>query len=45
MSFGLVDKYRTLLGEYSRPEHRPVLDRLLSRFGPFDLEEEEVDDG
>ncbi|OGV88240.1 MAG: hypothetical protein A3K19_11595 [Lentisphaerae bacterium RIFOXYB12_FULL_65_16] len=45
MSLSLVDRYRVLLGEYSRPEHRPVLDRLLSRFGPFDLDNEEVDDG
>ena len=45
MSLGLVDRYRILLAEYSQPQHRPVLDRLLSRFGSFDLEDEEVDDG
>jgi len=45
LSLGLVDRYRILLAEYSRQEHKPVLDRLLSRFGPFDVDNEEVDHG
>jgi len=42
MSPTLVDRYVTLMVEYDRPEHRPVFDRLLRRFGPVD---EEVHDG
>ena len=34
----LVDRYVTLMVEYDQPEHRPVLDRLLRRFGPVDEE-------
>jgi hypothetical protein len=45
LSLSLVDRYRLLVAEYSRAEHKPVLDRLLSRFGPFDLGKEEADHG
>jgi len=36
MSPSLVRRYAELLGEFDRPEHRAVLDRLLHRFGPLD---------
>ena len=39
----LVGIYLGLLRKYERSEHRPVIDRLLSRFGP--VESEEVCDG
>lgn len=45
MSPALVDRYLELLSAYDRPEHRPVFDRLLRRFGPVEPDEEEVADG
>lgn len=46
MSPALVGRYLALLAEYSGPEHRPVLERLLRRFGPVDLaRDEEASDG
>jgi len=36
MSPALVERYAGLLREYDTPEHRPVFDRLLRRFGPVE---------
>lgn len=43
MSPSLVDRYAQVLAEYDRPEHRPVFDRLLRRFGPVEPIEEAVE--
>ena len=45
MSPALVDRYVVLLAQYDRPEHRPVFDRLLRRFGPVEPVAPEVHDG
>jgi hypothetical protein len=41
LSVALVRGYSELLRQFDRPEHRLVLDRLLRRFGPLDLDLEE----
>jgi hypothetical protein len=43
MSPALVPRYLGLLDEYDIPAHRPVMERLLRRFGPVDGDE--VHDG
>ena len=45
MSPALVGRYIELLKEHDRPEHRPVFDRLLRRFGPIEADADEVSDG
>jgi hypothetical protein len=49
MSPALVRRYQELLERLDQPEHRPVFDRLLRRFGPLEqelvAEGEEVFDG
>jgi len=37
---GMVRNYLALAREYDRPEHQCVLERLLLRFGPLELEEQ-----
>jgi hypothetical protein len=39
MSPALVRRYQELLSALSEPGHRPVMERLLRRFGPIELEE------
>ncbi len=45
LSPSLVRRYLELLEEFSAPKHRPVLERLLRRFGPLEPSAEEVSDG
>jgi hypothetical protein len=46
MSPTLVRRYLALVEEYSGDEHRPVMERLLRRFGPLEQAgDEEVDHG